>query len=170
MELGALICTPRAPKCQLCPVSRLCRAFQNGRINEFPNLGKRSAPTARRFAAFILEKQGRFLVRQRPGGVVNAHLWEFPNVELTSTWNLREAVRSTLGIKGHCLKPECTIKHSITRYWITLEVYRVALDDWRTLKKEAGKWFTFKQLEPLAFTAAHRKILAKLIAKVEEHR
>ena len=37
---------------------------------------------ARRFIAFVVERNGKFLVRQRPAGVVNAHLWEFPNVEI----------------------------------------------------------------------------------------
>src|SRR5262249_20109371 len=82
MELGALICTPRDPKCLICPIAKHCFAFQNNRVTEFPNLDKRPVPTPRRFAAFVLEINGKFLVRQRPEGVVNAHLWEFPNVEL----------------------------------------------------------------------------------------
>ena len=82
MELGALVCTPRNPQCEICPVKKLCVAFREGRIGELPNLGKREAATARRFVAFVVERNGRFLVRQRPAGVVNAHLWEFPNVEI----------------------------------------------------------------------------------------
>ena len=82
MELGALVCTPRNPQCRICPVKKLCVAFQENRIAELPNLGKRKAATARRFIAFVIERNGLFLVRQRPAGVVNAHLWEFPNVEI----------------------------------------------------------------------------------------
>src|ERR1700748_341870 len=68
MELGALICTPRDPKCIACPISQHCFAFQNDRVSEFPNLEKRPTATARRFAAFVVEDRGRFLVRQRPAG------------------------------------------------------------------------------------------------------
>jgi adenine-specific DNA glycosylase len=46
-----------------------------------PNLGKREAATARTFFAFVIERDGKFLVQQRPVGIVNAHLWEFPNFE-----------------------------------------------------------------------------------------
>jgi len=82
MELGALVCTPRQPQCRICPMKKLCVAFRENRVEELPNLGRRTAATARRFIAFAVNRQGRFLVRQRPAGVVNAHLWEFPNVEI----------------------------------------------------------------------------------------
>jgi len=82
MELGALVCTPRNPQCKICPVKKLCVAFREGRVGELPNLGKRKTATARRIVAFVVERHGRFLVRQRPAGAVNAHLWEFPNVEI----------------------------------------------------------------------------------------
>jgi A/G-specific adenine glycosylase len=82
MELGALVCTPRNPQCEICPVKKLCAAFREGRVGELPNLGKREAATARRFVAFVVERNRRFLVHQRPAGAVNAHLWEFPNVEI----------------------------------------------------------------------------------------
>ena len=81
MELGALVCTPRNPQCLICPVNKFCIAFKENRTEELPNLGKREAATARTFFAFVIERNGKFLVRQRPVGVVNAHLWEFPNVE-----------------------------------------------------------------------------------------
>ena len=82
MELGALICTPRNPQCLICPVKKLCVAFKENRVEELPNLGKRQAATARTFFAFVIERNGKFLVRQRPIGIVNAHLWEFPNFEI----------------------------------------------------------------------------------------
>ena len=82
MELGALVCAPRNPQCPICPVKKFCCAFRENRVGELPNSGKRVAVTARRFIAFVVERDGRLLVRQRPAGVVNAHLWEFPNVEI----------------------------------------------------------------------------------------
>jgi len=54
MELGALLCSPREPKCSVCPISRHCFACQKNRVTEFPNLEKRPSATARRFAAFVI--------------------------------------------------------------------------------------------------------------------
>ncbi len=125
MELGALICNPRDPKCLVCPIAKHCFAFQNNRVSEFPNLEKRATATARRFTAFVIEHDGKFLVQQRPAGVVNAHLWEFPNVELNGEPVNALTVKGLFGFTPQEIKALCTIKHSITRYRITVDAYRV---------------------------------------------
>ena len=182
MELGALICAPRNPQCGICPVKKLCVAFREDRIESLPNLGTREAATTRRFVAFVVEKNGRFLVRQRPPGVVNAHLWEFPNVEVAvsvppAAIRLAQAAKN-LGFELHNAKPLCTIKHSITRYRITLEAFWVHLGGTsytsprpKRIKSKAhrarpsdnnGVWLPLVKLDSLALTSAHRKILKRL--------
>jgi len=162
MELGALVCTPRNPLCPVCPAKTLCVAFKEKRIAELPNPGQRAPATARNFIAFIVERNGRFLVRQRPAGVVNAHLWEFPNVEiLNGKFNPTFTAKKALGIEPPKIKPLCTVKHSITRYRITLDAFGVQLK--KPPGKAAGIWRTPAQMRRLAFTAAHKK-LASLAA------
>src|SRR6266496_4578583 len=51
MELGALICTPRSPRCERCPVNRLCVARHRGWQEKLPKIGRRETRTARRFIA-----------------------------------------------------------------------------------------------------------------------
>ncbi|HEX4264704.1 MAG TPA: A/G-specific adenine glycosylase [Verrucomicrobiae bacterium] len=183
MELGALICNPREPKCLVCPIAKHCFAFQNNRIVDFPNLEKRATPTARRFAAFVVEDRGKFLVRQRPAGVVNAHLWEFPNIELNGEpLNPDLAARELLGFAAKDIKPLCTIKHSITRYRITVEAFRAAAPP--ALKvgqsccrsapssrharpaRDESLWLPVSELHKLSFPSAHKKILEFVSASV----
>ncbi|MSU56888.1 MAG: A/G-specific adenine glycosylase [Pedosphaera sp.] len=190
MELGALICTPRSPRCGVCPVKTTCVAREKNLQDQLPNLTKREAATARRFIAFIVEHDGKFLVRQRPAGTVNAHLWEFPNFEVGARvydpQQLRQRKgRTNSGIHGdtevlrlteprseiirksrfqpNAAKPLCTIKHSITRYRITLEAWRAELRQPRT--GTDGQWRTREQLHQLAFTSAHKNILSHLDPK-----
>ncbi len=161
MELGALVCTPRAPRCRVCPVNKLCVAQRRGLHEQLPNLGRHQAATARRFMAFIIDRAGRFLVHQRPAGVVNAHLWEFPNVEIPVVGpELKAAARRLLGRTPVALKLLCVVRHSITRYRITLEAHRVQLRS--PPARRAGVWLTPAQLKPLAFASAHKKILGRL--------
>ena len=220
MELGALVCTPRNPRCLVCPAKRLCVAFRENCVEELPSRGKRVTATARRFVAFVVERNGRFLVRQRPAGMVNAHLWEFPNVEVAA--GIRPAVEPGVSPGGKnagniksvkisrkipgCKKPPsmvggtpaatalaraaknlgfeirnarhlCTVKHSITRYRITLEAFLVNLGETsctsphskrakpgtrRARPSETGIWRTPAQMHRLAFSSAHKKILARL--------
>ena len=167
MELGALICTPREPKCLICPIAKHCFAFQNNRVNEFPNLEKRAATTARRFVAFVVERDGKFLVRQRPEGVVNAHLWEFPNVELNGEpANTSAAVKELFGFTPRDVKSLCTIKHSITRYRITVEAFHAAAP--KRLEAGLQTWLPLSELHKLSFPSAHKKILKALQVSRED--
>jgi len=161
MELGALVCTPRNPQCQICPVKKLCVAFAENRTEELPNLGKREAATARHFVAFVIERDGKFLVRQRQAGIVNAHLWEFPNFEINGAkFSAEEVFKTEFGLAAKDFSPLATVKHSITRYRMTLEAFHVRLKN--SPKKSFGVWLSPKEFDSLAFSSAHKKILARL--------
>jgi len=164
MELGALVCTPRQPRCAACPVSQLCRARRENRVARLPNLARRPRPTARRVTAFVVEHAGRFLVRQRPPGVVNAHLWEFPNSQTApSRAGFRAAARAVLGVTPRAVEPLCSIKHSITRYRITLDAFRVTLPPRSKLSPRLGRWFPRSSLRRLPFASAHRRVLLYML-------
>lgn len=161
MELGAVICTPRAPRCETCPLKEVCVAVRQDRVSELPDLGRRPAVTRRRFVAFVVGQRGRFLVRQRPHGVVNAHLWEFPNVEVgTKHPPISDVARSLLGSRVRILGSLGRIQHSITRYRITLEGFRVAPVSSPAVG--VGVWLAPRRLSQLAFASAHKKLLDRV--------
>ncbi len=161
MELGALVCTPQRPNCPACPLKRLCKARRDKLVDELPNLGERVSITARRFTACVIEHNGAVLVRQRPTGVVNGHLWEFPNVEValkTSAAVAHKHLEAELGCTLDSLTPLATVKHTITRYRITLNAFRGELNG-AMPKAAAGTWIAKNELEQLPFTSAHRRVL-----------
>lgn len=163
MELGALICTPRSPQCSICPIAKHCCARQLNRVEDFPNLGKRVEITERRFAAFVVEHDGSFLVRQRPADVVNAHLWEFPNVELPpSKTEVIDLAKTVLGFAPKTFESLGTIRHSITRYRITLEAFSVNGIRKPHRHATAARWLPIAELQKLSFPSAHRKILQRI--------
>ncbi len=182
MELGALICTPRSPNCTACPMQKLCVARKENLQEQLPNLRKRATVIKRRFTAFVVERHGKFLVRQRPAGTLNAHLWEFPNVEVAATngrastsaradgrqmasrEQSKAAIRQGGVFHPIAVNPICTIKHAITRNRITLTAYRARYTPGNP--KPEDQWFTLPQLRGLAFTAAHKRILAHLSAQL----
>jgi len=55
------------------------------------------------------------------------------------------------------------VKHSITRYRITLEAFLIQLK--KSPAKNGGIWQTPAQMQHLAFTSAHRKVLRTLLTK-----
>jgi A/G-specific adenine glycosylase len=170
MELGALICAPCNPRCNACPLSLQCVARQGNRMEKFSPVASRPTLLARRFAAFVLENEGRYLVRQRPVTGVNAGLWEFPNGEVKPDASLDCLVRDVMGLAVLSLQPMMILQHAITRYRITLEVFKVhpsrAPDAHRlsdaVRRATNGYWRPRQALKRLPFTAAHGKIVERL--------
>ena len=82
MDLGALICTPRDPGCPNCPLAEFCQARLLGVQAERPVLKSRPALPHYIVTAAVIERQGRFLIAQRPLNGLLGGLWEFPGGKL----------------------------------------------------------------------------------------
>jgi adenine-specific DNA glycosylase len=103
------------------------------------------------------------LVRQRPAGVVNAHLWEFPNLEVSiGDGDPGKAAAKLFRHAPKSVTPICSIRHSITRYRIQLDVFEANLQKWKPLNPVLGSWFKRSQLHRLAFAGAHKRVLELL--------
>jgi len=163
MELGALVCTPREPRCGQCPLVNMCVARKQHRVDELPFVALRPQATRRRFVAFVARRGAKVLVQQRPPGVVNAHLWEFPNIEvLSEDGDPGEAALKMFSSASARLVPLCTIHHSITRYRIRLDVFEMSPGNSTEGESTNGKWVKMDNLNRLAFASAHKKILAHI--------
>jgi A/G-specific adenine glycosylase len=167
MELGALICTPREPRCEACPVRRRCAALKSGRVAQLPNNGPRAASSSRHVVAFVFQHGGEFFVRQRAAGAVNGRLWEFPGVEVRhADAKPLDILQRTFRLRPKLLMPLAIVRHSIMQNRITLRAFllRVGLRDTRRL--HGGRWLSRAALEQLAFPSAHRKLLDRLDREV----
>jgi A/G-specific adenine glycosylase len=162
MELGALICAPSNPDCARCPLQPHCVAFRRQSIHRIPWKRSKGPATARRFIAVVFQDDNRVLVRRRPAGVVNGGLWEFPNVEV----HPKQPDKAALAELGHQsaekLSALCQIKHTITRYRITLDVFVAQPNSPSALP--SGNWRTLSGLRRLPFSSAHKKIVQRLSA------
>ena len=73
MELGALVCLPRSPRCDTCPLARECRARASGRTGDFPASRPRKPTVSVRLAAGVARRRGR-LVLLEDAFLVPGHL------------------------------------------------------------------------------------------------
>jgi A/G-specific adenine glycosylase len=165
MELGAVVCLPRNPRCSHCPVGRLCEARQHDQVDQFPTPGPRSAPTPRTCLVLILESQHRFLIRRRAAADVNGLLWEFPSLDLDDAGVPKAAWLRQYGLtRSRWGTPWVSFNHTITRYRIRLNAYRIC-DAPALPRPLAGhRWVTVSALSRLPFPAAHRRLANRLSA------
>jgi A/G-specific adenine glycosylase len=140
MDLGAMICTPRAPKCLLCPLIALCRT-------QGEHVATSQAPRKRKQLRYALvEKRGAvLLVRRPPDARLMAGMWELPQMADLPVNGTASTVR---------------LRHSITDTDYQVLVFRAPELD----AKDSG-WFTPKQWRRMAMTGLARKILAMVSAK-----
>src|SRR5690606_671687 len=82
MEVGSLLCRPRAPRCQECPLQKLCRAAWAGAQESLPQKSpvRRNLPTELLTAGFLIMPGNRVLLRYRCQEGLLSGLWEFPVV------------------------------------------------------------------------------------------
>ncbi|WP_405106756.1 A/G-specific adenine glycosylase [Paenibacillus sp. FSL K6-1217] len=143
MELGALICTPKSPRCLPCPVMEHCAARLAGCEASLPVKTKAKPPRPEERLAALVEGRGehagRVLIRQRPASGLLARMWELPHwpappaeaggargallPEAAALDRLRRSM-SQAGIHArpeeHWMAAEHTFSHIV---W-TLQVYR----------------------------------------------
>ncbi len=80
MELGATVCTPRSPRCLLCPVREVCGARASGQVEQIPAVRKKVASPCSSWVALGVVWRGRLLMIQRPAEGLLADMWCLPLV------------------------------------------------------------------------------------------
>ena len=78
MELGALVCLPRAPRCTACPLAPGCRARATGRQEDLPVRDPKAPKVVVALACVAVLRQGRVLLERRPAGTLLGGTWTLP--------------------------------------------------------------------------------------------
>ena len=81
MELGALVCTPKSPKCEECPIQAQCQAFAIGCVGDFPPPKKKTRVKEQVTHLVAFHHEGAFAFVQRPLEGLHGGLWEFPSTD-----------------------------------------------------------------------------------------
>jgi A/G-specific adenine glycosylase len=174
MELGALVCTPREPRCAECPVATLCAAKKLGLQGEIPKPKAKKVFEEVREAAVLIRRKGDVLLIERAAGERWGGLWDFPRfaVDAEQADNvaaaLRAEIKRTLGIDVALGERLQTLKHGVTRFKITLEAFDAAYKVGK-LKPAApfaaARWVSPKDLAQYPLNTTGRKLTKLLEVK-----
>ena len=169
MELGALVCRPRQPACDSCPLSASCLARIRGTQQTLPRKGRSQQFTELEFVAFLFYCGDQILMRRDPYSRWWAGMWDIPRFP-------REAVDAknnelpTLAARQFGFRlpddgVEFTIRHAVTRYRIQLRCLTIPLADKNQVqpadKACQWRWFGSTDLEKLGLNSSARKAVAR---------
>jgi len=171
MELGATLCTPRAPQCPACPVARWCRAHALGIALRLPAPGHKPKPVRLTLsAAILLDPRGRTLLlrQQSDHSSLFSNLWQFPAVKAArpAPEKLSRCLQSAFGITAS-LEPVPPARHTVTFRRILLapflaRVAKLPTPDSRAsgLSAESMRTPRLTEIERLPISSATKKIAA----------
>jgi A/G-specific adenine glycosylase len=169
MELGSEICSPRKPSCSICPPQRWCMSFPSGEQENYPPPKTRQPSKKIEVSAAVILKKGKVYIQQRPIKGLMGGLWEFPGGkkeknESQENCLLRE-IKEELGVDVEIQEKLMTIKHSYTKFRVTLHVFNCRLPSGKIKATccEKWKWVKVNDLTNHAFPAANVKIVDHLM-------
>lgn len=109
MDLGATLCSRSKPKCETCPVSSDCVAFQSGRVSELPTPRSRKALPERNTTFLLLMNGNDILLEKRPGSGIWGGLWcppQFDDEAAVLAWSAREGIETRHARAGGNTSPQ----------------------------------------------------------------
>ena len=161
MDLGATLCTPRSPKCVLCPLRASCAAAAVAGLAE--TLPRRAAkperPTRRGVAFWLVDGEGAVLLRRRAergllGGMVEvpSTVWsdETPSAAaLTAQAPLPVSWRILPGL----------VRHTFTHFHLELTVVAGRIAGPGPSSQTDGFWVSPARLDGQALPSVMRKLI-----------
>jgi A/G-specific adenine glycosylase len=168
MELGALVCLPKEPRCLACPLRKCCDAHQQGDAASLPIKQKKPKPVQVEAAAGWIERRGNLLAVRRPPEGLLGGLWQLPGGSLEGTEEPAGAfarqVRERVGLTLRRIEYKGTVQHLFTHRRLRLHLFysdqptgRTRLDGF-----DRHRWLSPRALAELPISTLTRKALGAL--------
>ncbi len=165
MDLGAMVCTARQPRCLICPLAAECRAFQQGKQTQIPVLPPRRRSESVQDVCAVIERDGRWLMVRREEGRLWKGMWEFPRVRVGEGESVQQAAKRAAGLVqvsvGRC-EPVAVIRHGVMHYSVRLHAVRCLCHGNAVPEKEGLRWVMPEEAEALPLSSPMRRLVRLL--------
>lgn len=157
MDLGATICTPKAPACDVCPWAPGCAARAAGLAAELPRRVRAKARPLRRAAAFVLfSRKDEVFLRLRPPTGLLAGMHETPLSPFAD--DFPDSIDTLAPIDAAWRRLDEVVHHGFTHFDLELEVH-VASPEARRITGLEGEWAPLDALDAFALPTLFRKVI-----------
>ena len=167
MELGAMICRPKAPLCTICPVNLFCTAFQAACQDQFPLSLKRQPIPSYHLVVAVIRRDEKILIVQRPTDGLLGGLWEFPCGEIDNVEELPKDVCCRIIQDSFNLQIEVTdfltqIKHAYTHFKTTMDIFECRYLSGEIVLEQMQdyRWIKSDQIDQYPLIGANHKFLS----------
>ncbi len=151
MDLGATVCTPRAPRCSACPLAADCLARQRGLAETLPRRPRRKALPRRRGLVYVARRtDGALLLETRPETAMLGGMPGFPG----SDWSADPAPAPPLAADWQPVPPG--VQHVFTHFRLHLTVLRAEVPSGAT--PERGAFVLPGAFDPRSLPTLMRKV------------
>ena len=170
MDLGAGVCTPRSPRCGLCPWQGHCAAYAAGDPARFPvKDAPRTVPYQVVGVGVVLDGAGRVLIDQRLNEGLLGGLWEFPGgkqeegepIATTIARELSEELAIAVTVGEELIVIEHAYSHKRLRFVVHLCSWLAG--EPQPLASQQVRWVRPAELADYPFPAANSRIIAALL-------
>ncbi len=166
MELGALVCTPKKPRCLVCPIMEDCLARRAGLENELPEPTVRAEPVFVTMVAAVVRRGARLLMYRRQTEELMRDLWELPGgvcreQEQPSAGLMREA-KERYGLELEPIRELPKVGHSIMNRKITLHAFEARLKGRLGKRSRSRTWIEPGKVDKLPVSSMTLKVLKRL--------
>jgi A/G-specific adenine glycosylase len=127
MDLGATICLPKNPRCDECPLSNWCLAFEHGTQPLRPVQKAQLPIPHHQAAAGVILQKGKVLIGRRPEEKLLGGLWEFPGGRREPGESLKQCLKrelkEELGISVDVGPELGAFEHTYTHFSIAVHAF-----------------------------------------------
>jgi A/G-specific adenine glycosylase len=172
MDLGAALCTPRAPDCAQCPLAGMCLSCAAGIQEERPVRASRAPIPHYLVTAAVIQRDQQVLITQRPDNGLLGGLWEFPGGKLQPDEDLvaclQREIGEELGAEIEVDEQLGIYKHAYTHFRVTLHAYYCKLHNGaqpQPVQVQALRWVELAELEEYPMGKIDRQIARDLLQR-----
>ncbi len=164
IELGATVCTPRAPRCDACPLAASCAAARTGAQHDLPIPAAQPArATLYCDAVLARDRRGRVLVEPRPPDGMWAGLWQAPTREHPARRAAARTLRAWLALDAPLSRAD-RFTHATTHRTVEFTAWTagvLAPADARALARArpGSRWHTRAAAARLPLSTPQRRIV-----------